>query len=136
MRIATISAGFLALSLGFACGSDKSVGSADNFGGFTGKDGSAGGAGDSGSCATSCGGACCEAGDRCFQNQCIPDNGTCAAGEACLNDSDCVEGVCVPWGTAPLGTSDPTCTRTPEPLTEFAPAIQCEWPGTHAITDP
>ena len=76
----------------------------------------------------------CTDGQRCFLDTCIPDNGTCGEGEGvCQNDTACVDGVCVPHGTGPLGDFDATCTREPEPLDRFEPEIQCEWPGTFEI---
>lgn len=96
-----------------------------------------------------CGASICAAGERCFQARCIPDNGTCmvmplgdggadgalTAG-GCGNDSICIDGVCVPFGTAPAGDRDPTCTRFPAPLDHFAAVIQCEWPGGMTIDAP
>ena len=88
---------------------------------------------DGAACIVPCGDGCCDVGERCFSDECIPDNGDCGEEEPCQNDTNCVDGICVPFGTGPLGDFDATCTREPEPLTSFEPEIQCEWPGDFEI---
>lgn len=79
----------------------------------------------------------CDRGLRCFGGHCIPDNGPCDAAMPCANnDTACVEGVCVPYGVDPLGDRDPSCQRAPDPLAEFVPEVQCEWPGKFSVEYP
>jgi hypothetical protein len=89
--------------------------------------------GDDAGCpaAAICGADCCGDDERCWHDLCVRDAGTCAGGEACLHDSTCVEGVCVPWGTPGVGEFDETC-RLTEPVDGFAPVVQCEYA---AVTD-
>ena len=91
---------------------------------------------DDGGCTVICGTDCCEEGERCFRDGCIPDNGVCGDGDVCLNDTACVDGVCLPFGVGPLGDWDAACVRVPEPLDSFDPEIQCEWPGDFEIDFP
>lgn len=79
---------------------------------------------------------CCASGERCFRDRCIEDLGTCDGTRPCQNDSACVEGVCVRYGTDPVGDRDPSCSREPAPLATFDAEIQCEWPGAMAIDTP
>jgi hypothetical protein len=75
---------------------------------------------------TACGASCCGSEQRCWRGACIRDAGTCAAGETCQDDSFCVEGVCVPFGTDPVGATDEDCRLTVSP-SGFAPVVQCEY---------
>ena len=78
-----------------------------------------------------CGASCCDADERCWDAAtatCIPDNGTCLDDDACINDTYCDGGVCVPYGVGDRGELNPDCRTEPEPLDHFTPDIQCEWP--------
>ena len=85
-------------------------------------------------CELPCGSSCCAAGERCFRDACIPDNGDCSEDEPCQHDSSCVDDTCVPFGVPPLGEFDPECARIIE--ASFEPVIQCEWPGELSIDTP
>jgi hypothetical protein len=79
--------------------------------------------------ASACAASCCAAGERCWRETCIPDNGTCAGDDDCINDTWCSEGVCVPYGTGDREDRNPDCRTEPVPLDRFDAEIQCEWPG-------
>ncbi len=64
---------------------------------------------------------------RCFDDQCISDNGTCATDDDCENDTWCESGVCVPWGP-PRGPFDPDCKGEAFSPGDFKPPVEkCHW---------
>jgi hypothetical protein len=84
----------------------------------------------------------CPTGQRCFMNQCIPDNGTCNSDDDCENDTycdctgggggpdmgACMGGVCIPYGTGPRGLFDPDCMGAAFQPSQFvAPKIKCQY---------
>ncbi|MSP61074.1 MAG: hypothetical protein EXR72_12160 [Myxococcales bacterium] len=82
----------------------------------------------------------CPPGKRCFNNQCIPDNGVCQDDNQCQNDTycvcangggdagPCIDGACIPWGTGPRGAFDPDCQGMGFSASQFkAPVVKCHW---------
>jgi FG-GAP-like repeat len=84
----------------------------------------------------------CPAGKVCFENGCIPDNGTCTGDDDCQNDSyclcqggggqpdggACLDGLCVPYGVGPRGPFDPDCMGpTFSPSQFVAPQVKCQY---------
>jgi len=80
----------------------------------------------------------CPAGYRCFEQQCRPDNGTCASDAQCENDTWCYcapggdggacDGICISWGLGPGGTADPTCHGVVYSSTPLGlPKQRCNW---------
>ena len=68
----------------------------------------------------------CEAGQVCSNGICVTQ-ASCATNDDCENDSYCDPGTgCVPWGTPPGKTNDPTC-RVALPPGNFAPTVKCEF---------
>ena len=90
----------------------------------------------------------CDPGQRCFESQCIPDQGTCVSDNECQNDTwchcrgggggdagACIEGVCIAWGLGPRGLFDPDCS-TPgfTPMQFAAPKLKCSWKGSGVMS--
>ncbi len=73
----------------------------------------------------SCGGACCDADQVCTAGACGVETG-CTDDDGCGNDSYCVEGTCIPYGTGPRGEVNDECHRGiyVEP---FNPVVQCTY---------
>ncbi len=73
----------------------------------------------------SCGGECCESGDRCYLETCVPDLGTCAANDECASDSYCAtDGTCVPYGVPPDRLRNEECVQDIT-IDAITPALQC-----------
>jgi hypothetical protein len=112
---------------GFGCGDNTW---ADGVGG--GGDGDGDGDGDGGvGCEPRCGAGCCASGETCIADECLVPGGSCAQDDDCQDDSCCAEGVCVPFGSAACGASDPECLEL-SPAGLFRPALQCAWLGPPA----
>ncbi|HJL19424.1 MAG TPA: VCBS repeat-containing protein [Sandaracinaceae bacterium LLY-WYZ-13_1] len=74
-----------------------------------------------------CGGACCEVGERCFMEACVPDLGACEANDDCVSDSYCAaDGTCVPYGTPPERERNEECVQDID-IEAITPAVQCAW---------
>src|SRR5690606_10387045 len=72
-----------------------------------------------------CGGECCDAGDRCYLDACVPDLGTCAANAECVSDSYRAEdGTCVPYGVPPDRPRNDECVQDIA-IEAITPALQC-----------
>jgi hypothetical protein len=130
----TRSAGLAAaLWVGFAltqaCSCEDDGGTTSNETGGTG-----GGAGDSGFDGISLDGAGGSQGcpGGCPEGQ-ICNNGFCVTQTACTDDNDCRDDSyceptagCIPWGTPPGKTYDPSC-QSGLPPGNFAPTVRCEF---------
>jgi hypothetical protein len=83
--------------------------------------------------AEQCGGACCEAGDLCYADSCVPDLGGCTDNDDCVSDSYCgTEGYCVPYGVPSDVVRDEECTQDID-IEAIEPEVQCsftEYMGT------
>ena len=88
---------------------------------------------ETGACASkiSCGSVCCKSGQFCMFNTCIDKQAPCTSDKDCINDSYCHNGLCIPWGTGPKGTSNKACTYL-SPVGLFSPSKQCAWTGPPA----
>ncbi len=95
----------------------------------------------------------CPSGQRCYQADCIPDNGLCQTDDECQNDTYCdclgggsasgndgglcVGGVCVPWGLGPRGLFNPDCISPGFSPADFeSPTVKCQWTDSDVITTP
>ncbi len=80
-------------------------------------------------CPTPCGGVCCNPGQLCLTGAgCTTPIGPCVTNANCFNDSYCHQGVCIPYGKGPGGSSNPSCVGL-VPLGRVAPTAQCSWTG-------
>jgi CARDB/FG-GAP-like repeat len=76
----------------------------------------------------------CEAGTVCSHGVCVTQT-SCKTNDDCEDDSYCDPNKgCVPWGTPPGKTSDPTC-QVAIPPGNFAPTVKCEF-STPPAGDP
>jgi hypothetical protein len=73
-----------------------------------------------------CAAACCAAGERCWEDVCIADRGTCTTSDQCWSDSRCEDGVCVPWMVPATADHDATCEQSID-IESIAPDVQCRW---------
>ncbi len=81
--------------------------------------------GSQGEVSNDCPGGCDE-GEICSHGLCVTNN-DCQTDNDCSNDSYCEVGVgCVPWGTPPSKTYDPSCVYVIPPG-QFAPRVRCEF---------
>jgi hypothetical protein len=120
---------WVAFALTQACSCDDDGGTTSNESG-----GAGGGAGDSGfdgisidgaGGTTGCPGGCPE-GQICNNGFCVTQT-ACTDDDSCQNDSYCEPSAgCIPWGTPPGKTHDPTC-QVGLPPGNFAPAVRCEF---------
>ncbi len=82
---------------------------------------------DAGCATTVCGGECCDAGDRCFADTCVPELGPCAANDECASDSYCAaDGTCVPYGVPADRVRNDECVQDID-IDAITPALQCAW---------
>ena len=79
----------------------------------------------------------CGSGQRCIDNACVIDNGSCATDEDCQNDTYCAcppdikaaSCACIPWGHKPRGKGDDLCQGQAFEPGEFkTPVLKCQWP--------
>jgi hypothetical protein len=72
-----------------------------------------------------CGGVCCADDEACAAEVCGIESG-CTDDDGCGNDTYCIDGVCIPYGTGPRGEINDDCERGiyVEP---FNPVLQCEY---------
>lgn len=75
-----------------------------------------------------CGSACCDPGQRCAYDTCVPDLGTCTTTADCLHDAYCESGHCIPYGVPSWHVSDPDCSL-PVDIHSVVPQVQCRWEG-------
>ena len=83
----------------------------------------------------------CGSGQRCVDNTCITDSGSCATDEDCQGDTYCAcppvvkasSCACLPWGHKPRGKGDDTCQGQAFEPGEFKnPVLKCQWPAAGA----
>jgi FG-GAP-like repeat len=75
-----------------------------------------------------CAGVRCADDEACVQDRCVLSTGPCLANDACWNDSQCVDGSCVPFGVAPVPAADESCARSIS-IDGVSPVLQCAWTG-------
>lgn len=74
-----------------------------------------------------CGATCCNATDVCIADTaCAPDETPCTSTDQCTGDNYCDPTLmhCIPFGTAPAPSSDPSCVNLSAAGT-FSPTVQC-----------
>lgn len=83
--------------------------------------------GDGGKCpGAECAGVCCQQTEACVAGWCVVCEGICNNDGDCVNDTYCLGGCCVAWGTGPMGGADAACVKFLDKGV-FRPALQCEW---------
>jgi len=82
---------------------------------------------DTAGCTTPCAAACCEEGELCVADACLPDLGECTTSDDCSEDSFCDAdlGRCIPYDP-PARDRDPECSRVIL-AGAFSPTVQCEF---------
>ena len=83
---------------------------------------------EAGTCASgvTCNNTCCDTGQVCRFNACVPKPGPCTSDKDCINDTYCYNGECIPWGVGPKGSKNNACKHL-SPLGLFSPTKQCAW---------
>jgi hypothetical protein len=80
----------------------------------------------------------CKPGYWCHAGRCILQQSPCKKSSACINDTRCVSGTCMPWG-GQLTQHDPTCSVGVRPFATAAlkaPVIHCSWTGGNVMMTP
>ena len=87
-------------------------------------------------CPTGCGTGCCAQGETCIAGTCVRTDGTCATTDDCWNDTCCVDGTCVAWGSAACGDFDAACTRARPSAIVPRCRFDLPWPDPGANSGP
>jgi FG-GAP-like repeat len=88
--------------------------------------------------ASACDKVVCKSGHWCHIGRCILKQAPCKDDGACINDTRCVNGTCLPWG-AQLAQQDSTCSVGVKPFAASAlkaPVFHCSWTGGNVMMTP